>query len=56
MPSKPTKKVSFKETLILKIDEYMDAAFATNDPDTRQKYGEAIRQIEKLLITITEIE
>lgn len=56
MPSKSAKKPAFKEFLITKIDEYMDLAFATTETEVRQKYREAIRQMEKLLITISEIE
>lgn len=56
MPSKPVKKQAFKEVLIAKIDEYMDQAFATTDTEARQKYREAIRQMEKLLITVSELE
>lgn len=56
MPSKTTKKSTFKETLIVQIDEYMDKAFATDDADMRQKYRDAIHQMEKLLMTVTEIE
>ena len=56
MPSKPVKKPAFKEALIAKIDEYMDLAFATDDAEKRQKYRNAIRQMENLLISISEIE
>ena len=56
MPSKPSKKPTFKETLIIKIDEYMDRAFATLDPEEREKYRTAIRQMEQLLVAISETE
>lgn len=56
MPSKPVKKLTFKEALITKIDEYMDKAFETKDEEMRQKYRNAIRQMEKLLITVSELE
>lgn len=56
MPSKPVKKMGFKEILVEKIDEYMDQAFAVTDSDMRQKYREAIRQMEQLLLTISGIE
>lgn len=39
-----------------KIDDYMDQAFATDDTEKRQKYREAIRQMEQLLILVSEIE
>ena len=34
----------------------IDEAFTTNDTEKRQKYREAIRQIEQLLPTVAEIE
>lgn len=56
MSTKRTKNNSFKEILSAKIDDYMDEAFATNDAEKRQKYREAIRQMEQLLLAIAEIE
>lgn len=56
MPSKPTKKLSFKESIVAKIDEYMDKAFATTDIEMRQKYRDAIRQMENLLLLVSELE
>ena len=59
MPSKSTRstqKASFNNILIAKIDDYMDRAFATEDQDNRQKYREAIREMEKLLVLTSELE
>ena len=56
MPSKPVKKPAFKEVLVAKIDEYMDKAFETTDADMRQKYRDAIREMQKLLVIISELE
>lgn len=56
MPAKTTKKSSFKEVLIEKIDEYMDQAFATTEEEKRNKYREAIRQMQQLMLTVSEIE
>lgn len=56
MATKQTKVNSFKEILVAKIDDYMDEAFATDDPEKRQKYRESIRKMEQLLLAIAEIE
>ena len=56
MPSKTVKKNTFKEVLVNKVDEYIDRAFATENADERQKYREVIRQMEKLIITVSDIE
>lgn len=54
--NKPVTKAAFKEILINKIDDYLDHAFATEEAEKRQKYREAVRQIEQLLLTVSEIE
>lgn len=56
MPSKPVKRQTFKESLIAKIDEYMDKAFATKDEELRQRYRDVIREMEHLLLTISNLE
>ena len=59
MPSKTTKaskSVSFKEFLIAKIDDYLDQAFSIEDSEKRQKYREAIRVMEQLLLLISDLE
>ena len=54
--SKSSQKTTFKETLVNQIDEYMDLAFCTEDSNERERYREAIRQMEHLLLTISNIE
>lgn len=56
MATKQTKNNTFKEILVAKIYDCIDEAFATNDVEKRQKYREAIRQMEQLLLAIAEIE
>lgn len=58
MPTKqkPSLKTPFKEYLIAKIDDYMDQAFASDDPAKRQNYREAIKQMEQLLLVVSELE
>lgn len=53
---KSSLKTPFKEYLIVKIDDYMDQAFATEDPTKRQNYREAIKQMEQLLLIVSELE
>lgn len=56
MATKQAKNNTFKEVLINKIDDYLDEAFATEDKEKRQKYREVIRELEKLLLLVTELE
>lgn len=56
MAKTASKKMSFQEILIAKVDDYMDQAFATEDPNRRQKCREAIQQIEQLLLIVSELE
>jgi len=51
-----TQKMSFKEVLVNQIDEYMELAFCTEDSNEREKYRGAIREMEHLLLTISNIE
>lgn len=55
MATKQTKNNTFKEILVAKIDDYMDEAFATDDPGKRQKYREVIREMEQLLLMISDL-
>lgn len=56
MATKQTKNNIFKEVLVAKIDDYMDEAFATDDPGKRQRYREVIREMEQLLLMVCEID
>lgn len=56
MANKQTKNNTFKEVLVTKIDDYMDEAFATDDSVKRQKLREIIREMETLLLKITEVD
>lgn len=50
------KKADFKETLLSKIDDYMDRAFNTEDLAKRQQYREAIQAMQRLLVMVSELE
>ncbi|MBR2766854.1 hypothetical protein IKD67_02095 [Candidatus Saccharibacteria bacterium] len=54
--TKASKKASFKDVLILKINDYLDQAFSTEDTDKRQKYREAIMAMEQLLLLVSDLE
>ena len=56
MATKQAKNNNFKEVLVAKIDDYMDEAFATDDPGKKQKYREVIREMEQLLLMVCELE
>ena len=56
MANKQTKNNTFKEVLVAKIDDYMDEAFSNDDLGKRQKYREIIREMEKLLLMVCELE
>lgn len=51
-----SKKQNYKEVIISMIDEYMEKAFNADDKESQEKYRTAIHQMEKLLLTITELE
>lgn len=56
MPSKSKQsKVSFREVLVEEIEEYMGKAFDADNPTLREKYREVIREMEQLLLAITEL-
>ena len=54
--TKASKIASFKDVLILKINDYLDQAFSTEDTDKRQKYREAIMAMEQLLLLVSDLE
>lgn len=56
MAGRTAKSTSFKEVLINNTDEYIDQALATDDPERRQKLREAIRQMQQLLLIVSELE
>lgn len=53
--SKPSK-ASFREMLVEKIEEYMDKAFDTTDPELREKYRDVIHEMEQLLLMVSDLE
>ncbi len=56
MAPKNTKNMDFKEILMAKTNDYMDQAFATDDPGKRQKLREAIHEMQKLLLIVSELK
>ena len=56
MATKQVKKKTVVDVIGAMIEEYMDKAFATNDADLRDKYRELIRELQKLLLMVGEVE
>lgn len=55
MATKQNKNSTFKEILVAKIDDYIDEAFNIEDIEKRQKYREVIREMEQLLLMISDL-